>query len=103
MENLLKSSKSVSVVLKGKNIKDNITVSMGAVINDGSYPDYESLFNEADSLLYEMKKGGKNGFRLQDRPYAEVKARADRKQEEVAKNRAEREAASAAEEQKYKR
>ena len=83
--------------------KDNITVSMGAVINDGSYPDYESLFNEADSLLYEMKKGGKNGFRLQDRTYAEVKARADRKQEEVAKNRAEREAASAAEEQKYKR
>ena len=83
--------------------KDNITVSMGAVINDGSYPDYESLFNEADSLLYEMKKGGKNGFRLQDRPYSEIQSKANNKQKAVAKARAERDAASAEEEKKYKK
>ncbi len=83
--------------------KDNITVSMGAVINDGSYPDYESIFNEADSLLYEMKKGGKNGFRLQDRPYSEIQSKAYNKQEAVAKARAERDAASAEEEKKYKK
>ena len=81
--------------------KDNITVSIGAVINDGSYPDYESMFNEADSLLYEMKKSGKNGFRLQDRPYEQVREKTLRKQEEVAKARAERDAASEAEEAKY--
>ncbi len=83
--------------------KDNITVSMGAVINDGSYPDYESMFNEADALLYEMKRNGKNGFRLQDRSYSEVQARADKRKEEAAKARAEREAASDAEEAKFKK
>ena len=80
--------------------KDNITVSMGAVINDGNYPDYDSLFNEADSLLYEVKNSGKNGFRLQDRPYSEVKDKST--SENVAKIRAERDAANDAEEAKYK-
>lgn len=82
--------------------KDNITVSMGAVINDGSYPDYESMFNEADALLYEMKRNGKNGFRLQDRTYAEIREKAQKRLEEAAKAREEREAASEAEEAKYK-
>ncbi len=82
--------------------KDNITVSMGAVINDGSYPDYESMFNEADALLYEMKRNGKNGFRLQDRSYAEIREKAQKRLEEAAKAREEREAASEAEEAKYK-
>ncbi|MBQ9328809.1 MAG: diguanylate cyclase [Solobacterium sp.] len=81
--------------------KDNITVSMGAVINDGSYPSYEAIFNEADALLYEMKKNGKNGFRLQDRPYSEILSREANK--EAAKARAERDAASEAEEAKYKK
>lgn len=82
--------------------RDNITVSIGAVINDGSYPDYESLFNEADSLLYEMKNSGKNGFRLQDRPYSEIASK-NQKNQEAAAARAERDAASAAEEAKYKK
>ena len=82
--------------------KDNITVSMGAVINDGSYPDYESMFNEADALLYEMKRNGKNGFRLQDRSYTEIQAKAQKRLDEAAKAREEREAASEAEEAKYK-
>ena len=50
-----------------------------------------------------MKKGGKNGFRLQDRPYSEIQSKAYNKQEAVAKARAERDAASAEEEKKYKK
>ena len=79
--------------------RDNITVSIGAVINDGSYPDYESLFNEADTLLYEMKNSGKNGFRLQDRPYEAVAERNSK----TAMIRAQREAASEEAEKQYKK
>jgi len=82
--------------------RDNITVSMGAVINDGTYPTYEALFNEADTLLYEMKQHGKNGFRLQDRTYEEVLKRGSNR-ETAARARAEREAASNAEEEKYRK
>lgn len=48
---------------------DFITVSMGCVVNDGSYPDYESVFEEADKLLYQVKENGKNSFRLQNIPF----------------------------------
>jgi putative two-component system response regulator len=85
-----------------QNGRDNISVSIGAVINDGSYPNYEELFNEADSILYEVKSTGKNSFRLQDRPYSVVHEKNEFK-EQAAKARAEREAASEAEEAKYRR
>lgn len=81
--------------------KDNITVSMGAVINDGSYPDYEALFSEADRLLYETKMSGKNSFRMNERPYSKVKDAAAA--EDTMMIRAQREAASEAEEAKYKK
>ena len=81
--------------------RDNITVSIGAVINDGSYPNYEAIFNEADALLYEMKSSGKNGFRLQDRPYEEIASR--NQISEAARIRAMREKASEEEEKKYKK
>lgn len=80
--------------------KDNITVSMGAVINDGTYPDYESVFNEADALLYEVKSHGKNSFKLQARSYHELKNKETA--ERIAQYRADREAANEAEEAKYK-
>ncbi len=83
--------------------KDNITVSMGAVINDGSYPSYEAIFNEADSLLYETKSSGKNNFRLQDRPYDEIKSRSESTSSDASRIRAERDAASQAEEAKFKK
>ena len=81
--------------------KDNITVSMGAVINDGSYPDYDALFSEADRLLYETKMSGKNGFRMNERPYAGVKD--DAAAADTVMIRAQREVASEAEEAKYKK
>lgn len=48
---------------------DLVSVSMGCVVNDGSYPDYEAVFEEADKLLYQVKENGKNDFRLQNIPY----------------------------------
>ncbi|MBR4456389.1 MAG: GGDEF domain-containing protein [Solobacterium sp.] len=82
--------------------RDNITVSIGSVINDGTYPTYEDLFNEGDRMLYEMKNNGKNGFRLQDRTFNEVKGKMGNA-EDVAAVRAMREAASAEEEKKHKK
>ena len=46
------------------NLIDTTTVSIGSVINDGSYPDYETLFAKADELLYETKQNGKDGYRI---------------------------------------
>ena len=43
---------------------DHITVSIGAVVNDGSYPDYEILFGVADKQLYEVKAHGKDSYKL---------------------------------------
>ena len=41
-----------------------LTVSIGAVINDGSYPTYDSLYNAADNYLYRTKMKGKDGYNL---------------------------------------
>ncbi len=41
-----------------------VTVSIGCVINDGSYPDYESMYKAADRFLYRTKENGKNGFNI---------------------------------------
>ena len=43
---------------------DSVTVSIGAAINDGSYPDYEILFGAADKVLYEVKAHGKDSYKL---------------------------------------
>ena len=42
----------------------NVTVSIGGAINDGTYPDYESLYKAADQYLYQTKAKGKNGYSL---------------------------------------
>ena len=44
--------------------KKYLTVSIGAVINDGSYPTYDSLYNAADNYLYRTKMKGKDGYNL---------------------------------------
>ena len=49
-----------------------ISVSAGAVINEGSYPDYESLYKAADNCLYKAKEQGKNCFVLYDVSYKET-------------------------------
>ncbi len=54
--------------------KDLLSVSIGCVINDGSFPDYSSVFEEADKLLYQVKQTGKNSFRLQNISYDPVRA-----------------------------
>lgn len=41
-----------------------VTVSVGGAINDGSYPDYESLYKAADQYLYKTKAKGKDGYSL---------------------------------------
>lgn len=41
---------------------DGITVSMGIALWDGSCS-FESLYQKADALLYEVKRGGRDGFR----------------------------------------
>lgn len=46
-----------------------LTVSLGCVVNDGSYPDYARLRDHADSLMYEVKLGGKNGYRVDSASY----------------------------------
>jgi diguanylate cyclase (GGDEF)-like protein len=46
-----------------------VTVSIGAVINDGTYPTYESLYQVADGLLYTTKERGKDGFTVNSKSY----------------------------------
>ena len=41
-----------------------VTVSIGGAINDGSYPDYETLYKAADQYLYQTKARGKDGYSL---------------------------------------
>ena len=46
-----------------------VTVSLGCIVNDGSYPDFATMRAHADELLYEVKQGGKNGYRIDSAPY----------------------------------
>lgn len=46
-----------------------LTVSLGCVVNDGSYPDYARLRDHADSLMYEVKLGGKNSYLVDSASY----------------------------------
>ena len=49
---------------------DKNTVSVSASVGISLYPehgkDYETLFKNADAALYEVKQGGKNGYRIYD-------------------------------------
>ncbi len=49
--------------------KEHVTVTMGCVINDGTYPDYESLFQTADRILYEQKDRGKDSYQVLSASY----------------------------------
>lgn len=48
----------------GRSGPEHISISIGGVVNDGTYPTYESLYRTADRHLYDTKSKGKNGFRL---------------------------------------
>ncbi len=52
-----------------------VTISMGAVLYDGSYEtSFEELFKRADDELFYMKKMGRNNYRInQDKPKPEKK------------------------------
>lgn len=43
---------------------DHVSISVGCVINDGTYPDYHSLYTAADKILYERKEAGKDGYKI---------------------------------------
>ncbi len=54
---------------------DYISVSIGCVINDGTYPGTDDLKAEADRQLYYVKEHGKNGHRIQDASYVPGRAK----------------------------
>lgn len=53
-------------------LRKTTPVSIGAAINDGSYPTYNSLYEAADALLYITKENGKNGFTLRSVSYRQA-------------------------------
>ena len=40
----------------------HITVSIGCAVNDGSYTEYDALYEEADRCLYRVKENGKDSY-----------------------------------------
>ncbi len=55
---------SVGEVPAGGEGTEHVSISIGAAVNDGTYPNYEALYRTADKYLYETKSKGKNGFNL---------------------------------------
>lgn len=51
--------------------EEHISISMGCVINDGSYPDVDKLYRQADHMLYKKKREGKDGFEMLNVSYRE--------------------------------
>lgn len=43
---------------------EHLTISMGCVINDGSYPTLDILYHTSDGVLYKTKKAGKDGYKI---------------------------------------
>lgn len=43
---------------------EHVTISMGCVVNDGTYPSLEALYSAADRMLYKVKESGKDGFQI---------------------------------------
>ena len=54
---------------------EHLTVSVGCVINDGTYPDYDVLFSTADLFLYKTKEKGKDNFSILDVTYTDKERR----------------------------
>ena len=62
--------RSVHMVITDEEKHEFITVSIGCIINLGSYPNYEALSSAADKLLYSVKGSGKDSFLCSDMDYA---------------------------------
>lgn len=60
---------SVHQIMINEKDQEHVTVSIGGVINDGSYPSYDSLFRMADKYLYKIKEKGKDGFLVHNVSY----------------------------------
>lgn len=58
-------------IILDQNSGEHISVSMGCVINDGSYPDFEMLYHQSDYMLYEVKDDGKDGYKILSISYRE--------------------------------
>ena len=56
-------------IILDENTGDYMTVSMGCIVNLGSYPGYDELSGEADKLLYLVKAAGKDNYKCSDRDY----------------------------------
>ena len=57
-------------ILLDEETKDHVTCSIGCQINLGSWPDYGTLVQAADRLLYIVKEKGRDGFRCSDADYS---------------------------------
>lgn len=57
-------NEAIRTIIISKKDGNNVTVSIGGAINDGSYPDYETLYKAADQYLYQAKAKGKDGYAL---------------------------------------
>lgn len=60
---------AIHQVMISEEDQKHVTVSIGAVINDGSYPSYDSLYQAADNSLYRVKEKGKDGFHIHGAGY----------------------------------
>lgn len=59
---------------------DYVTISMGCVINNGSYPNYDTLYHTGDRMLYEAKKDGKDRFRMLNVAYRSEEEKAGKQE-----------------------
>ncbi|MBO5303662.1 MAG: GGDEF domain-containing protein [Lachnospiraceae bacterium] len=48
-----------------QNVKKHISISLGAA-HTKTYDSYQTLFEQADETLYQVKKNGKNSYKMQD-------------------------------------
>lgn len=48
----------------GGNLRYRISASIGMAVSSGEGSTYQKLFEQADSAMYRIKKGGKNGFEI---------------------------------------
>ena len=57
-------NEAIRTIMTDRKNGRHVTISIGGAINDGSYPDYESLYMVADQYLYQTKARGKDGYSL---------------------------------------
>ena len=48
-----------------KGHSQTISLSIGAVVTNQDY-DFSELYHEADKMLYEVKRNGRNGFKIKE-------------------------------------